>query len=462
MKKVSISLRLTAWFSAVFLTGFILFGIVMWLQLAKSLEDGRERTLSRRAQRLAGLVADCQHASASVLAARYGEFVNGTPEGHLIQLFLEDGRRVLPAGTRLSEFPWPDIQRGGDRYDKVTLNRHPLLVLTRHIAIGGQGFVIRVAGQLEDNRQLITIFTNGLIAATPALLLASALSGYLLSRRALRPVDRLTLTLRSISIGNLSERLPVRPTGDELQRLATTCNDMLDRLERAVGRINRFTADASHELRSPVSFIRTLAEYALRNPEIDAESRQGFEEILAEAEDASRLLEDMLTLARADAGQAEVRLEPVELMPVVEEIYEKARPVAGRKRQYLKLSSNGLQTAVVQADRSALRRLLWTLLDNAIKYTPDGGRVEIRAEATARGATVTVKDSGIGIPEDLLPRVFDRFFRADTSRGQTEGSGLGLAIAKWIADCHRANLTVQSTPGQGSSFQVEFPPVNIA
>jgi signal transduction histidine kinase len=237
---------------------------------------------------------------------------------------------------------------------------------------------------------------------------------------------------------------------------------MLGRLEGAVGRINRFTADASHELRSPVSFIRTLAEYALRNPEIDPESRQGFGEILAEVEEASRLLEDMLTLARADAGQAEVRLEPVELLPVIEEVYEKARPVALRKGQNLRLSSNGLQTAIVQADRSALRRLLWTLLDNAIKYTPDGGRVEIRAEASVRGATVTVKDSGIGIPEDLLPRVFDRFFRADTSRGQTEGNGLGLAIAKWIADCHRANLTVQSTPGHGSSFQVEFPPVNIA
>ncbi len=247
-------------------------------------------------------------------------------------------------------------------------------MLTRHTVIGGERYVVRVAGQLEDNRLLLAMFTRGLVAATPALLLASALFGYLLSRRALRPVDRLTLALRSISIGNLPERLPVQATGDELQRLATTCNEMLARVEGAVGRINRFTADASHELRSPISFIRTVAEYGLRNPQLDPESRQGFEEILVEAEEASRLLEDMLCMARADAGQAEVHFEPVNLSEVLEEVCEKARPIAQKKQQRLTLSQDVSHHLMVQGDRSALRRLIWTLLDKCNEIYARAGK----------------------------------------------------------------------------------------
>jgi heavy metal sensor kinase len=454
---VSISLRLTAWFSAVFLAGFVLFGIVMWLQLATSLEQGRKRTLSRRASRLGDLVRDYRGARSEVLAARYAEFADATPEGNLIQLYAEDGKRLFPGTQTTSVFPWPPLRPSGEQYDRVSNDDRYFLVLTRHTVIGGERYVVRVAGQLEDNRLLLAMFTRGLVAATPALLLASALFGYLLSRRALRPVDRLTLALRSISIGNLPERLPVQATGDELQRLATTCNEMLARVEGAVGRINRFTADASHELRSPISFIRTVAEYGLRNPQLDSESRQGFEEILVEAEEASRLLEDMLCLARADAGQAEVHFEPVNLSEVLEEVCEKARPIAQKKQQRLTLSQDVSHHLMVQGDRSALRRLIWTLLDNAMKYTPERGRVEIQAEGMSSAVRLTVRDSGVGIAANVLPRVFDRFFRADASRSQTEGSGLGLAIAKWIADCHRATLTVDSVPGQGSIFRVDFP-----
>src|SRR5215471_9533850 len=194
-------------------------------------------------------------------------------------------------------------------------------------------YIILVAGQLEDNRNMMARFTNGLMWASPAMLVLCALGGYFLNRRALQPVDQITAALRFISIGNLSQRLPVANTRDELQRLAETCNEMLARLEDAVERINRFTADASHELRSPVALIRTVAEYALRNPTIDPGSKEGFEEILAEAVETGQLLEDLLTLARADAGYGSAVFEAVDLSPLVADAAARQRPLAEARQQ---------------------------------------------------------------------------------------------------------------------------------
>jgi signal transduction histidine kinase len=230
---------------------------------------------------------------------------------------------------------------------------------------------------------------------------------------------------------------------------------MLGRLESAVDRINRFTADASHELRSPVALIRTVAEYALKNPNIDGESRDAFQEILAESLETARLLEDMLTLARADAGYAKAVFEPVDLREVTQDVCSRMRALAEAKQQTVKVNTTP-RPAWINGDRSSLRRLISILLDNAVKYTPAGGRIEAGLEVRESLAVVTVRDSGIGIPQDVVPRIFDRFVRVDPSRGEVNGSGLGLAIAKWIAGAHEANLSVCSVEGSGSVFTVEF------
>jgi signal transduction histidine kinase len=276
-----------------------------------------------------------------------------------------------------------------------------------------------------------------------------------MSRRALQPVGQLTAAVRSLSIGNLAERLPIGQTGDELQRLAETCNDMLARLETAVTQIKRFTADASHELRSPLSYIFMVSECALRHPDLPEECREWFEDILAESQDATHLLEDMLVLARADSGNVDIPFERTDLFPLVEDSVERARLLAQAKHHRLDLKYvDG--PFEVRGDGVSLRRLIWTLLDNAIKYTPEGGRVEVRLEGSQTQVRLSVRDTGIGIPVQLLPRVFERFFRADPARSQN-GTGLGLAIAKWIADVHQAELTVESEPGAGSVFMVAFP-----
>jgi signal transduction histidine kinase len=459
LKHASISLRLTFWLSATVLCGVVIFGAVLWIDLAYSLSQGRDRTLTRRAARFVDLLRAARNDSPQRREARFQELAAVIPEGNLIQVFEASGNRWLPRSPSPPDFPWPQLSGvRSEEFSNLEFRGRPYRLLKLPVQ-ATPPFLILVAGQLDDNRNMMARFTTGLAWAIPGMLLLSAFGGYFLSRRVLQPVDQINAALRSITIGNLSRRLPSSSTGDELQRLAETCNEMLARLEDAVGRINRFTADASHELRSPVALIRTVAEYALRNPGLDSASKEAFEEILAETVEAGRLLEDMLILARADAGYANVVFQPVELTELVADVCARLLPLAQAKDQTLAVDA-GDKPAWTSGDRSSLRRLLSILLDNAIKYTPAKGRIRVELTAAPSRTVLTVSDSGIGIPEDLLPRIFDRFVRADPSRGEVNGTGLGLSIAKWIADAHDATLSVQSRPPQGSVFAVELAPAS--
>ena len=453
MKTRSISLRLTIWFSVIFLGGFALFGAAMWFDLAYSLARGRDRTLHRRATRAVETIEAARN-DEQVRQTRLTQFADGTPEGNLIHIYDSAGRRLFPRTPSPSDFPWPPLElTSREELSKRWYRGHLYRIL--EYPVPSQPLWIVVAGQLDDNRNMMARFTVGLIWTTPVMLMLSAFGGYLVSRRALYPVDRITTALHSINIGSLSRRLPVTSTGDELQRLAETCNDMLARLEDAVIRINRFTADASHELRSPMALIRTVAEYALRKPGIDCEIREAFEEILAEAMEAAALLEDMLTLARADAGYANQMFEPVELVEVVRDACARVLPLAAAKGQAVH-ADLGNAPVWVSGDRSSLRRLTSILLDNAVKYTQKGGEIGLDLVSKDSCALLTVRDNGMGIPDTVLPQIFDRFVRADPSRGEVHGTGLGLAIAKSIASAHRAALRAESIEGAGSAFTVEF------
>jgi heavy metal sensor kinase len=458
LNRISISFRLTVWFTAVFLCGFVIFGLVMWADLAYSLSKGRDRTLTRRAARAVEVLSAYPADPPRWRAARYDEFAEATPEGNLIRVFEGGGRLLYPTNsTAPADFPWPKLEQARfDSFKDVKFRGRRYRVLQHAAALGPAQLLIVVAGQLEDNRQMLARFSAGLAGAIPLLLAASAFAGYFMSRRVLQPVDRLTATVRSISIGNLSERLPIGKTGDELQRLAETCNEMLARLEAAVAEIKRFTADASHELRSPMSYIRMVAESALRDLKLTSDSREAFEGILDECHQATRLLEDMLLLARTDAGNVDFRFEAVDLAELLKEVFDRARMPADAKNHRMSLRC-GDGPCEVRGDQASLRRLVWTLLDNAIKYTPEGGRIDVALTPHATRVSLKVRDTGAGIPADLLPRIFDRFFRADPARSQGEGAGLGLAIAKWIADVHHAEIFVESAIGSGAAFTVVFP-----
>jgi signal transduction histidine kinase len=230
---------------------------------------------------------------------------------------------------------------------------------------------------------------------------------------------------------------------------------MLERLEVAVRKLKQFTADASHELRGPLSLTRTIAEVAARQANTDADSRASVHEIADASANAAKLLEEMLELARADAEPLDIALEPVNLASIVEDACSMARRLALQRGITVNLTA-APEAVTVLGHAPSLRRMLWILLDNAIKYTPESGRVDVSLRNGNGAAIIEVADTGIGISESDLPRIFDRFYRADPSRSEVEGSGLGLAIAKWIADLHHAKIDVCSRRDVGSSFTLSF------
>ncbi len=455
---VSISLRLTVWFGSIFFCGWVVFGTAMWLYLNKTLTEERHQTLSRRADRLQELLRRDKGQEESDRVQDFNDFAHATGNG-LVEIFNPAGERVYPSpSSAASAFPWPAISAGDkDRFLRVRSGDQSYRVLVHPFTLGEQALYLVMAAPEAGNQLILTGFWRGLLASVPVLLLISSACGYWVSRRALRPVDRITATARSISIRNLSERLPVNDTGDELQRLAETCNEMLGRLEQSVKKIKQFTADASHELRGPLSFTRTVAEIALRNPQLDENSRRAFEDIVDEAAKAAVLLEQMLTLARADAEPFGTALEPLDLTQVVEETCGLARKLADERNLTMRVSFPPQPLAPVLGDFSSLRRLLWILLDNSLKYTNAPGQIDISLSADSSRATLCVMDSGVGIAHSDLPHIFDRFYRADPSRSQVEGTGLGLSIAKWIAEMHHAEISVVSRQDEGTTFKVVFP-----
>ncbi len=274
------------------------------------------------------------------------------------------------------------------------------------------------------------------------------------------PVDQITRTARTISAQNLSSRLVVPKTGDELQRLSETLNGMLERLEAAFKKITQFTADASHELRTPVAVMRTRAELSLRKARSADEYRDVIAEVLAELEKTSKLIEQLMFLARADSGAETLHFSATNVADVLREACHQGSALAEAKQIAFQEQIPG-DSMWIQGDASSLRRLFLILIDNAVKYTPASGQVEVSLQRNDGYAVAEVRDTGIGIAEADLPSVFERFYRADKARTRESGGvGLGLSIGRWITEVHAGTIEVHSSPGRGSIFQIRLPITN--
>jgi signal transduction histidine kinase len=285
----------------------------------------------------------------------------------------------------------------------------------------------------------------------PAILAFSALGGYWMSRRALAPVDDITRAAKSITVQNLSRRLEVPETCDELQRMSEAWNEVLERLDGAIQKIVKFTADASHELRTPIAVIRTAAELALRTDREPDQYKESLRIIDHEAQRITELTESLLTLARMDSSTVEMPLAPVNIGQLGNQLLQHLRPMASERGITLR-SESDLSRSFAMANELGVRRLLLILLDNGIKYTREGGTVLLSVVPVDRRLCITVRDSGEGIGPEHLPHIFERFYRVDAARSVNDGAGLGLSIAKTIADVHGTKIEVESTPGGGSSF----------
>lgn len=467
MRRLSIGVRLTLWYLAIFALAQVVFGAGMWFILRHNLFDLVDDGLEGQVSDLRNFLA-MQKRDATI--AKLQEEVNETyaieHAGDYLQVSAENGE-VIYRSAFLQQHRLN--LAGSDAMSRPIMRNRPIAgrpfrFMLQKLEVNGHIFTVEMGLPTDDVVETLSLFRSYLLMFAPLLLLAAAGGGYWLSRRALSPVDALVRTARDISGANLDTRLQKLKTGDELQRLSDTLNQMLDRIEVAFRRITEFTADASHELRTPVSLIRTEAELALRRSRNENEYKESLRHILLEAERTTAMIEQLLSLARADSGRETLHLQPVDLRQTLDGVVDGWRQVATiRNLQFSASIDSG--DSFVMGDEAALRRVTDILLDNAFKYTPSPGSVHLTFERQTledkgEAAIITVQDSGIGIPEEDQRKVFERFYRVDKARSRAQGGvGLGLAIAEWIVTQHRGSISVESQPGRGCTFRVEVPTI---
>jgi len=461
VSRLSIGLRLTLWYLGIFLLAELVFGAGMWLILRENLYDITDDALQGQAGDLKRFLEARQSATLAQLQSEISEDYKIERSEDYLQIRAEDGSLIYRSNYFV-QHPLPDFAfdaSGKARYEDHKVGKHRFRFFSQRVDAGGRAFLVQIGSPLKEELETLDDFQKYLLMFVPLLLLAASIVGYWLSRKALAPVDALTRTARNISGHNLSSRLQKLETGDELQRLSDTLNEMLARIESAFLRVTQFTADASHELRTPVALIRTEAELALRRSRDENEYREALQHILQESDRTTKLIEELLTLARADSGREALDMRPIDLLPALREVAAGWRQVAALRS--LRFEEHfAAESLRVLGDESALRRVVGVLLDNAFKYTSAPGAVTLSVEQKDSEALIRVEDTGIGIAGEDQPRIFERFYRVDKARSRNlGGSGLGLAIAQWIVQLHRGSITVESKLGSGSLFQVKIPTV---
>jgi heavy metal sensor kinase len=329
-------------------------------------------------------------------------------------------------------------------------------VLASKVQVGSNEYSVQVATVVSPLYDVLDTFRVWAWTGLPLIVCVAGFAGYWLSGRAMKPVHNLVLSTRAISERSLSKRIQVSEAQDELRELGDTINAMLERLESAFTRITRFTSDASHELRTPITVIRTTSEVILEKDRSTEQYKEMVGQILRESESTSALIEQLLTLARVDADTEQLSLEKTDLRSLVEELEPGFRTLAESHNIHWSAEIPN-EPVVVLGDRSHLRRLLLILIDNACRYTDKGGSVRLRLAAQEDEALFEVTDTGIGIPVEELTQIFDRFYRASNARFfDPDGTGLGLSIAHWITTAHGGTLTAQSTLGLGTSMLIRL------
>jgi two-component system OmpR family sensor kinase len=465
MRIRSIGARLTIWYTSLLTLTFLFLGGTAYGLLAYSLSRDMDRALNDVADVLAQRArVEGSAVVPSDVDELFRRFFGFSPLERHIEMFDPRGRRdPRQSPSRSSQLPLSpkalkNASQGLPTFETVeSTGSYPARVLTMPVIRGGRVTnLVQVGMSLENMYKTRRRFILIMAAVLPFGLLLAGGGGWLLARRALKPVDIMTQAARRISGEHLDERLQETGSGDELDRLAKTLNEMLGRLDDAFHQMRQFSADASHELQTPLTILKGEMEVALRSPRPPEEYQRVLESGLEEIDRISHLVEGLLLLARADAGVLRLDLGPVELSKLLQEIYEQMKVMANDHSVSLQTAS--MEAVSIQGDREHLRRLLLNVVDNAIKYTPAGGRVTLSLQRDGEWALLKISDTGIGLSQEEQERIFSRFHRATEARSRDEkGVGLGLSIARSVAEAHGGRIQVESTPGQGSTFAVFLP-----
>jgi heavy metal sensor kinase len=455
--------RLTLWYTAFFSGVLVVLGVGALILLDRGLRDNIDASLKSVAQ----AIADSSRRHSSL----------GTPLDDLLDSMLPPGLterffslldpfgRPDPRVAARSRLQLPlsvdalrNAERGKETYQTLPMpgvSLSPVRMLTLPVIERGRVIhLVQVAMPLESAEAARSRFLLILLSLAPLALGGVAAGGWFLAGRTLAPVDRMVETARKIEAEDLSQRIETGESNDELGRLARVLNDMLTRLESSFTAVRHFSADAAHELRTPLTILKGEIEVALRAPRPDEEYRRVLRSCLEEVDRLSALVQDLLFLARSDSGNMEVGKTPVNLSDVVADVALQLRALAETAGVTFVVAAS--TPAWIEGNESMLFRLVFNLGENAVKYTPADGKVEIVLQPDAQNAILEVRDTGPGIPPEEQERIFDRFYRGDPARSRG-GTGLGLALARSIVLLHRGHIAIESTTGRGSRFRVVLP-----
>jgi heavy metal sensor kinase len=453
------------WYAGLLTGIFLLLCATLYLDLRSFLENGLRDAQTRRAHQLASaLLAHVKHTGEPAVISQIKEWYAPESNDRFIRLTRTDGtlayRSAAPNDgsfdpAEVTALP-PKAQTDSIRKQRLA-NGHTLLIAGLNFPSAGQpGYFIEFGAPLDPIESMLNHLFLQLSLGLPLAVIIITVGGYWLVHRALRPVERITQAAEQITQLNLSDRLPVEKSGDELERLSLSLNRMIARLDDAFQSSRRFAADASHDLRTPLTILRGELESLVDDPQTAEELRERLASLLEEAIHLSKIVEQLFTLTQLDCGNSCTDRTSFDLSELARTTADQMGLLAEDKK--ITLTCIASQPAFIVGDRSRIKQVIVNLLDNAIKYTPSEGKVQLRVDASDAHAILEVEDSGIGIPPEALPHVFERFYRVDKTRSTgAESAGLGLAIVKSICTAHGTEVSVTSIPQVGSRFTILLP-----
>ncbi len=451
----SFRLRLTLWYLGCFATLFVGLTAGLYGVLSRELVARLDERLVLQAGTVASLFQD-------EMDETHGDRPNSAHEA-VSNMRLGASKAAVVEGVSVLAASGPfdagGLARRAGGAAESSFEAGGLRVAVQRVQVGARTFATVAAQPLDGVEADLAAIRHALYLALPLILALAGAGGYWFAARSLAPLDAMAAQASRIGAGNLDARLAIGDAAAELTTLAGSFNELLGRIDQSFEGMRRFVADASHELRTPVAVIRGEADVALANERSAAEYRESLAIILDESRRLSVLVDDLLNLARADAGRVKLRTQPFYWNDLVSECCRSMQSLAAaRNIELVYRAAADAPDLAFDGDEELLRRMTLNLLDNAIRYTPAGGRVSAEIEGRADGVLLRISDTGIGIPAEDAAHVFERFFRADKARSRENGGfGLGLAIVKWIAESHRGVVELASRPGVGSVFTVTLP-----
>jgi heavy metal sensor kinase len=465
MNTRSLRFQLVAWYAGLLTGCFVLIGAATYVVLQSSLVGALRETQLRRARQIGQLLLDEIRGSGEArvgeeIQARYAPDLNG----RFVRIAHSDGSLLYVSSAPKDqtfdprELPPPSWSSRTEAARQVSLSggREMLLTARAVQTPGGVRYLIETGAPMDDVQAHLHRWLMFLLVVLPVVTALAVGGGSLLVKRALLPVDKIAASAERISSHNLSERLPVARTGDELERLSIALNHMIQRLDEAFQYSRQFMADASHELRTPLTVLRGELESVIQEATLAPEWRERLGSALEEVERLASIVEGLFALSRLDAGEAAAEWVKLDLARLTAATADQMSLLAEDKN--IQVTCVAAEPVWVEGDQARLKQVVVNLLDNAIKYTLQDGAIALTVSASNSRAVLEVEDNGIGIPAEALPRVFDRFFRVDKARSrELGGAGLGLSIVKSICTAHHGRVEASSLPGQGSRFRVELP-----